>query len=126
MNEQYVEAGPERLASVLIGKGALTDDWLSAYQKVPRHLFVPDTIWPGRGGMNRQSDRVPRAEEPEVWWQAVYSDAPITTQWDDGSYTGPGRGRAPSSSNSMRLGSTRWRWSATGRRATRSAHRTTA
>ncbi|MEU6381929.1 methyltransferase domain-containing protein [Streptomyces bauhiniae] len=94
-------AGPDRLASVLTKKGALTTDWLPAYRAVPRHLFVPDVIWPGRAGMNRQSDRLVRAEEPEAWWDAVYRDAPITTQWDDGTYTGPGRGRFPSSSNSM-------------------------
>lgn len=62
---------------------------------------MPDAIWPGRAGMNRQSDRVLRSEEPEVWWSAVYRDAPITTQWDDGAYTGPGKGASPTSSNSM-------------------------
>ncbi|MDF3291980.1 methyltransferase domain-containing protein [Streptomyces silvisoli] len=102
MSEQHeAGAGPERLASALIEKGSLTSDWLPAYQAVPRHLFVPDTIWPGRAGMNRQSDRVMRADEPDVWWRAVYSDAPITTQWDDGAYTGPGKGKSPSCSNSM-------------------------
>ncbi|MEU1814835.1 methyltransferase domain-containing protein [Streptomyces roseifaciens] len=94
-------AGPQGLASALMEAGALTSDWLPAFEAVPRHLFVPDVIWPGRAGMNRQSDRVIRHEEPEAWWQAVYRDAPITTQWDDGMYTGPGRGKTPSSSNSM-------------------------
>lgn len=94
-------AGPEGLASVLMEKGALTSDWLPAYQAVPRHLFIPEMIWPGRAGMNRQDDRVIRSEEPDVWWSAVYRDAPITTQWDDGVYTGPGKGKIPSSSNSM-------------------------
>lgn len=42
-----------------------------------------------------------RSEDPETWWHAVYRDAPITTQWDDGTHTGPGKGRIPSSSNSM-------------------------
>ncbi|MFI1201455.1 protein-L-isoaspartate(D-aspartate) O-methyltransferase [Streptomyces sp. NPDC020883] len=95
------EAGPKRLASALMEKGALTSDWLPAFEAVPRHLFVPDTIWPGRAGMNRQDDRVTRAEQPEVWWEAVYRDAPITTQWDGGQYTGPKKGRTPTSSNSM-------------------------
>lgn len=102
MSEQHeAGAGRQRLASALIDKGALTRAWLPAYQAVPRHLFVPDVIWPGRGGMNRQDDRVIRSEEPAVWWEAVYRDAPLTTQWDDGTYTGPGRGRTPSCSNSM-------------------------
>lgn len=98
---ESAEASPEGLASALMQKGALTSDWLPAYQRVPRHLFLPDRIWPGRAGMNRQDDRVIRSEEPGVWWQAAYRDAPITTQWDDGSYTGPGKGKIPSSSNSM-------------------------
>ncbi|GAA4053536.1 methyltransferase domain-containing protein [Streptomyces shaanxiensis] len=94
-------AGPEGLASVLMEKGALKADWLPAFKAVPRELFVPDVIWPGRAGMNRQGDRVIRSEEPDTWWEAVYQDAPITTQWDDGAYTGPGKGRIPSSSSSM-------------------------
>ncbi|MGY1452146.1 methyltransferase domain-containing protein [Streptomyces sp. SS8] len=96
-----VEAGPERLASTLLEKGALTADWLPAFHAVPRHLFVPEMIWPGRAGMNRQDDRVVRSQSPDLWWEAVYSDAPITTQWDDGAYTGPERGRTPTSSSSM-------------------------
>ncbi|MFH8405987.1 methyltransferase domain-containing protein [Streptomyces sp. NPDC018019] len=84
-----------------MGKGSLTSDWLPAYKAVPRHLFVPEVIWPGRAGRNRQDERVVRAEDPATWWAAVHRDAPITTQWDDGKYTGPGKGRIPSSSNSM-------------------------
>lgn len=98
---ETAEAGPDRLASALREKGVLTSDWLSAYERAPRHLFVPDTIWPGRAGMNRQDDRVIRSEEPDVWWRAVHRDAPITTEWDDGAYSGPGRGGTPSCSNSM-------------------------
>ncbi|MER5885143.1 protein-L-isoaspartate(D-aspartate) O-methyltransferase [Streptomyces sp. NPDC001941] len=95
------EAGPPRLASALMESGALTGEWLPAYRAVPRHLFVPDTIWPGRAGMNRQDDRVTLDGDPDLWWDAVYRDAPITTQWDGGRYTGPQRGRTPTSSNSM-------------------------
>ncbi|MGW6791791.1 methyltransferase domain-containing protein [Streptomyces chartreusis] len=82
-------------------KGALASDWLPAFKAVPRDMFVPDVIWPGRAGMNRQSDRVIRSEEPDAWWEAVYADAPITTQWDDGAFTGPGKCKIPSSSSSM-------------------------
>jgi protein-L-isoaspartate O-methyltransferase len=95
------EAGPERLAAARIQKGVLTSDWLPAFKAVPRDRFVPDVIWPGRAGMNRQDDRVIRWESPDLWWKAVYTDAPITTQWDDGAYTGPGKGKTPSSSNAM-------------------------
>ncbi|MFE3248238.1 protein-L-isoaspartate(D-aspartate) O-methyltransferase [Streptomyces sp. NPDC059209] len=98
---QLREAGPGRLASALMESGALRTDWLPAFEAVPRHQFVPETIWPGRAGMNRQDDRVTLKGQPDLWWEAVYRDAPITTRWDDGEYTGPKKGRTPTSSNSM-------------------------
>ncbi|WP_338058204.1 methyltransferase domain-containing protein [Streptomyces avicenniae] len=79
----------------------LTEDWLPAYEAMPRHQFMPDAIWPGRAGGNRQSARVLRTEDPDLWWEAVHRDAPITTQWDDGRHTGPNTGRAPTCSSSM-------------------------
>ncbi|MFK0015731.1 methyltransferase domain-containing protein [Streptomyces sp. NPDC091027] len=99
--ETTTEAGPGTLARELATQGALTSDWVPAFEAVPRDRFVPDSIWPGRAGMNRQDDRILRTESPELWWRAVYTNAPITTQWDDGAYDGPGRGRTPSSSSSM-------------------------
>ncbi|WP_435218795.1 methyltransferase domain-containing protein [Streptomyces sp. bgisy034] len=102
MTEQDVaEAGPALLASALMRNGALSSDWLPAFHAAPRHRFVPETIWPGAAGGNRQKNRVIRSEEPRAWWEAVYSDAPITTQWDDGAHVGPEKGSIPTSSNSM-------------------------
>lgn len=101
VTEAREETGPEGLVSSLVAKGVLQGDWEPAFRAVPRYRFVPDVIWPGRAGMNRQSDRVVRAEDPGAWWAAVHQDVPITTQWDDGTHTGPGRGRTPSSSSSM-------------------------
>lgn len=102
MTEHEVrEAGPKRLASALMTSGALKTDWLPAFEAVPRHQFVPETIWPGRAGMNRQDDRVTLEGQPDLWWEAVYRDAPITTQWDNGEYAGSKKGRTPTSSNSM-------------------------
>ncbi|MFJ6824778.1 rRNA adenine N-6-methyltransferase family protein [Streptomyces niveus] len=98
---ELMEAGPKRLASALLRSGALKSDWLPAFEAAPRHQFVPDTIWPGRAGANRQDDRVTLEGQPDLWWKAVYRDAPITTQWDHGEYTGPKTGRTPTSSNSM-------------------------
>ncbi|MFD0401779.1 protein-L-isoaspartate(D-aspartate) O-methyltransferase [Kitasatospora sp. NPDC127121] len=42
-----------------------------------------------------------RFADPAKWWNAVYSDVPLTTQWDDGDHTGADRGVMPTSSNSM-------------------------
>ncbi|MFE9536443.1 methyltransferase domain-containing protein [Streptomyces sp. NPDC006691] len=94
-------AGPAGLASALLASGALQPDWLPAFRAVPRDLFVPDRIWPGISDGTRQNPVVDRATDPDAWLRAVYSDIPLTTQWDDGSHTGEGLGRTPSSSNSQ-------------------------
>ncbi|MGW0899308.1 methyltransferase domain-containing protein [Streptomyces goshikiensis] len=96
------EAGPQGLASLLMDTGALISDWLPAYRAVLRESFVPDVIWPGVGtadggpvaGIDRRTD-------PQGWFRAVYSDTSLTTQWDDGNHTGPGRGTIPTCSSSQ-------------------------
>ncbi|MFF1909159.1 methyltransferase domain-containing protein [Kitasatospora sp. NPDC058218] len=100
-DEHEAEAGRTRLASALIANGSLTTDWLAAYNAAPRHLFVPDTIWPGQADGVRQGEAVDRETDPAAWWAAVHSDVPLTTQWDDGNHTGADRGTMPTSSNSM-------------------------
>ncbi|KDN85769.1 putative methyltransferase [Kitasatospora cheerisanensis KCTC 2395] len=99
---QHAEAGRDRLASALIANGSLQPDWFAAYHAVPRHLFVPDTVWPGQADGVRQGRAVSRLEDPAGWWRAVYADVPLTTQWDDGVLpVHNGRGSSPSSSSSM-------------------------
>ncbi|MGP3987992.1 methyltransferase domain-containing protein [Streptomyces sp. 3N207] len=44
---------------------------------------------------------IDRSTDPAGWWGKVYSDVPLTTQWDDGAHTGNSKGRTPTSSNSM-------------------------
>ncbi|MFE2414124.1 methyltransferase domain-containing protein [Kitasatospora sp. NPDC059408] len=95
------EAGPQGLASALVAGGALTSDWLPAFTAVPRELFVPDRIWPGIADGTKQNPVVYRSQDPEAWRRAVYSDIPLTTQWDDGDHDGDGLGTTPTSSNSM-------------------------
>ncbi|MGW2873979.1 hypothetical protein [Kitasatospora sp. NPDC001225] len=95
------EAGRARLASALIANGSLAPDWLASYHAVPRHWFVPDLIWPGRADGVRQGESVHRFADPDGWLGAVYSDAPLTTQWDDGEHSGFDRGTVPTSSSSM-------------------------
>ncbi|MFD5466024.1 methyltransferase domain-containing protein [Kitasatospora sp. NPDC127059] len=102
MSEKHeAEAGRARLASALIANGSLTSDWLASYHAVPRHWFVPAVIWPGQGDGVRQGEAVNRHVDPGAWWRAVYSDVPLTTQWDDGEHSGFTRGSIPTSSNSM-------------------------
>ncbi|GAB2698688.1 methyltransferase domain-containing protein [Kitasatospora kifunensis] len=95
------EAGLQGLASALVAGGALTSDWLPAFQAVPRELFIPERIWPGIADGTKQKPVVYRSQDPEAWYRAVYSDIPLTTQWDDGEHEGDGLGTTPSSSNSM-------------------------
>ncbi|MFJ4796836.1 methyltransferase domain-containing protein [Kitasatospora purpeofusca] len=95
------EAGPPGLASALVAAGALSSDWLPSFQAVPREQFVPDRIWPGIADGTQQNPVVDRSTDSETWRAVVYSDVPLTTQWDDGDHDGDGLGTTPSSSNSM-------------------------
>ncbi|MEU9165308.1 methyltransferase domain-containing protein [Streptomyces sp. NPDC048424] len=96
------EAGPQGLASRLMDSGALTSDWLPAYQAVLRESFVPDVIWPGVGPADGGPvATIDRRTDPEGWFRAVYWDTSLTTQWDDGNHTGPDRGAIPTCSNSQ-------------------------
>ena len=95
------EAGRSRLASALTAGGALTADWLPSYDAVPRERFLSDRIWPGIADGTRQDPLVDRSTDPAAWLNAVYSDIPLTTQWDDGEHEGDGPGTTPTSSNSM-------------------------
>ncbi|MGW7445431.1 methyltransferase domain-containing protein [Kitasatospora sp. NPDC054795] len=100
-SETHREAGPEGLASALVAGGALSSDWLPSFEAVPRELFVPDRIWPGIADGTRQNPVVHRSQDPDGWRRAVYSNVPLTTQWDDGEHEGDGLGTTPTSSNSM-------------------------
>nr|WP_202449799.1 protein-L-isoaspartate(D-aspartate) O-methyltransferase [Streptomyces sp. SID4917] len=79
----------------------MTPEWLPTFEAVPRELFVPDRIWPGIADGTEQTALVDRAQDPDAWFKAVYSDIPLTTQWDDGRHSGDGLGATPTSSSSM-------------------------
>ncbi|WP_432128643.1 methyltransferase domain-containing protein [Streptomyces sp. bgisy082] len=101
MNTRVEEASPEGLASALVASGALRSDWSDAYRAVPRAMFVPDRVWPGIPEGTRQGLLVDRRADPRAWFAAVYSDRPLTTQWDDGEHQGDDLGTTPTSSNSL-------------------------
>ncbi|MFJ6318092.1 methyltransferase domain-containing protein [Streptomyces californicus] len=101
MTARKEEVGPSGLASALVASGALRSDWLTTFNAVPRGMFVPDRIWPGIADGTRQNPVVDRVRDPDAWLRAVYSDIPLTTQWDDGSHSGDGLGEMPSSSSSQ-------------------------
>lgn len=90
---------PEQAAllQTLMDEGALSEEWRSPFEQVPRHLFVPDRAWlieEGRTIIDRNADE-------STWLRAAYSDEPIITQWDDGASLGEHSSAAATSSLSM-------------------------
>ena len=89
----------QRLLDDLGTGGKPTPPWLEAFTAVPRHQFIPNTIWDDSGG-----ELVPlrRDDDPDRWWEAAYAPAAVVTQVDDGHPAGPGqRGRYITSSASQ-------------------------
>lgn len=78
----------QQLLDRLISSGELTPVWSEAFAAVPRHQFIPDTIWITHG-----AELVPlyRAEGPQEWMQRVYGPTAVVTQVDDGHPVVPGR-----------------------------------
>jgi protein-L-isoaspartate O-methyltransferase len=78
------------LLTALLNLNALSEQWLPAFEAVPRHRFIPDRVWritPESGGWLLPLDR---ADQPEEWLRIVYADAPVDTQVDDGAATDRG------------------------------------
>lgn len=88
----------------LSAKGELPEQWREAFLAVPRHAFIPDTVWRWDEDAEDDYDLVPlrRADDPEAWLELAYADKIVTIQVDDGKPTGPGlTGYEPTSSASM-------------------------
>ena len=51
----------------------------AVFAKVPRHLFLPDQVWPKAVGAP-----LDRGTDPEGWADHAYSNAPVITQVNDG------------------------------------------
>lgn len=64
--------------------------WRSTLAAVPRHRFIPDTVW------FENPDHWPtllplhRDEDPDRWLELTYGDDAVITQVDDGRPSGPG------------------------------------
>ncbi|WP_331765969.1 methyltransferase domain-containing protein [Embleya sp. NBC_00896] len=87
----------ERSVETLDALGEFEQPWMrDAFARVPRHRFVPDTVWvPGDDGYRA----LERAGEPGRWAEAVYAPhAPLVVQVDDGRPVRPGVGQVASSS----------------------------
>jgi protein-L-isoaspartate O-methyltransferase len=77
--------------------------WRPALLAVPRHEFLPDTVWVENGdGASPALVPLRREQDPDRWLRLAYAaDDGVATQVDDGSPSGPhGGGSLPSSSAS--------------------------
>jgi protein-L-isoaspartate(D-aspartate) O-methyltransferase len=86
----------------LIARGELTPQWDPAFEAVPRHEFIPDTVYrfvPDSDGPDLLPLR--RADDPAAWLEIAYANAPVNTQVDDGHPDEQGRGRELTSSASQ-------------------------
>ncbi len=87
-----------RLIKALSESGDLTAEWRPAFEAVPRHRFIPDTVWTQQGKRLVPLDRV---DDESRWLERCYANDPVITQVDDGVPGEPGRvGRQITSSAS--------------------------
>ncbi|MGH3906280.1 MAG: methyltransferase domain-containing protein [Pseudonocardiaceae bacterium] len=88
----------QQLLNDLDAAGTLTAPSRAAFAAVPRHQFIPDTIWDDSTGALLA---LHRTEHPERWLDIAYAPEAVITQVDDGHPAGPGqRGRYITSSAS--------------------------
>ncbi|UGY95290.1 methyltransferase domain-containing protein [Streptomyces gobiensis] len=73
----------QALADALAASGRLAEPWRAAYDATPRQLFVPDVAWAVPDGPE-PGYAIDRCQDPARWWDAVYADTSIVTQFDDG------------------------------------------
>jgi protein-L-isoaspartate(D-aspartate) O-methyltransferase len=75
--------------------------WRPALATVPRHRYIPDTVWVDNDGDGPTLLPLHRDDDPARWLELAYSDDAVITQVDDGCPAGPGMGGAmPTSSAS--------------------------
>ncbi|MCX4685929.1 methyltransferase domain-containing protein [Kitasatospora purpeofusca] len=81
--------------------GTLEAAWRGAFERAPRHAFVPDTVWlPDEHSLSGYR-QVERSREPDAWWDAVSADEAVVTQLDDGMSGGPGTSTSSGSMPSL-------------------------
>ncbi|MGH3869443.1 MAG: rRNA adenine N-6-methyltransferase family protein [Pseudonocardiaceae bacterium] len=73
------------LVEELTDSGELTPAWRASFLTVPRHRFIPDTIWcPADRGLSPLC----RNADPQGWLDRVYDREAVVIQVDDGSPDG--------------------------------------
>lgn len=64
--------------------------WRTALAAVPRHEFIPDTMWIDNNDEGPALVPLHRDDDPDRWLELAYSDDAVITQIDDGHPAGPG------------------------------------
>ncbi|WP_240777655.1 protein-L-isoaspartate O-methyltransferase family protein [Nonomuraea basaltis] len=81
---QTIETLADGLAESLRSQGRLTDPaWERALREVRRDLFAPPRAW-AKPDNSQAGGPIDRDTAPQEWWNAVYSDASLVIQADDG------------------------------------------
>jgi protein-L-isoaspartate(D-aspartate) O-methyltransferase len=88
-----------RLLDDLAERGALSTEWRGAFERAPRHLFLPDVVWRKRA--DGRLEPVRRDQDPDAWLTLAYRDRPVDTQVDDGHPAADGTGYEVTSSSSQ-------------------------
>ncbi|MEU8266662.1 methyltransferase domain-containing protein [Sphaerisporangium sp. NPDC049002] len=89
----------QRVTALIDRLTDLDESWRGVFHAVPRHMFVPDRAW--CDAVDGPGHLIDRGADPEAWMDAVYSDAAIITQLDDGATEiAEGKGDYTSSSSS--------------------------
>ncbi len=68
----------------LVGTGSLDETWRPAFDAAPRHLFIPDVVWQVNRQVAGRLRPLSRVDDPDLWLELAYRDAPVDTQVDDG------------------------------------------
>jgi protein-L-isoaspartate(D-aspartate) O-methyltransferase len=77
-------------ADHLAGWAAQVAPWLPALATVPRHAFIPDTVWVKNPRHWPTLLPLHRGDDPARWLALAYGDDAVITQVDDGHPGGPG------------------------------------
>lgn len=95
------EARRAELVAHLRASGELDDGWGEAFALVPRHLFIPDTIWLVDHDAGRRLRPLFHNDDPDRWLRCAYQDCPVDIQVDDGHPAADGTGYEVTSSASQ-------------------------
>lgn len=64
------------LLDALVAAGDLDPSWRDTFDQVPRHEFIPDTIWRIDRAAGNRLVALHRGDDPDGWLARAYADRP--------------------------------------------------